>query len=156
MTMIDGLRSMKAADIDGVKAIIDSTELFPSAMLDDMTAGYLAGEESQERWWVVGEREISSIVYCSPERMTQGAWNLLLLAVRADRQGQGIGRAAVGAAEVALTRAGARLLLVETSGLPEFERTRRFYRLCGYEQEARIRDYYRAGEDKIVFRKALT
>ena len=42
-----------------------------------------------------------------------------------------------------------------TSGLPSFERTRGFYRLCGYDEEARIRDFYQAGEDKIVFRKAL-
>ena len=45
--------------------------------------------------------------------------------------------------------------LVETSGLPEFERARAFYRKCGYEEEARIREFYNAGEDKIVFRKAL-
>ena len=47
------------------------------------------------------------------------------------------------------------MLLVETSGGDEFERTRRFYRTIGYEEEARIRDYYDAGDDKIVFRKAL-
>ena len=147
---------MRAADLDGVKAVIDSTGVFPSAMLDDMVVGYLAGKESLERWWVGGKNEISSVVCCSPERMTQGAWNMLLLAVRADRHGRGIGRAAVITAETLLTRAGARLLLVETSGLPEFERTRRVYRRCEYEQEARIRDYYQEGEDKIAFRKVLT
>ncbi len=50
---------------------------------------------------------------------------------------------------------GARVLLVETSGLPLFERTRAFYCKCGYEEEARIRDFYKAGDDKIVYRKAL-
>ena len=48
-----------------------------------------------------------------------------------------------------------RLLLVETSGLESFDLTRRFYRKNGYDEEARIRDFYRAGEDKIIFRKAL-
>lgn len=42
-----------------------------------------------------------------------------------------------------------------TSGLASFERTRAFYRKCGYDEEARIRDFYRAGDDKIVYRKAL-
>jgi hypothetical protein len=40
--------------------------------------------------------------------------------------------------------------------LPTFERTRAFYAKNGYDQEARIRDFYKSGEDKIVFRKALT
>jgi ribosomal protein S18 acetylase RimI-like enzyme len=52
-------------------------------------------------------------------------------------------------------RCGGRVLLVETSGTPDFERTRAFYRKCGYEEEARIRDFYQAGADKIVYRKAL-
>jgi ribosomal protein S18 acetylase RimI-like enzyme len=51
---------------------------------------------------------------------------------------------------------GARMLLVETSGLDGFARTRAFYRRLGYGEEARIRDFYRAGEDKIVFRKVIT
>ena len=57
--------------------------------------------------------------------------------------------------EKTLTEKGERLLLVETSGLPNFEMTRKFYRKQGYEEEAKIRDYYKAGDDKIIFRKAL-
>lgn len=48
-----------------------------------------------------------------------------------------------------------RVLLVETSALPEFDRTRAFYTQCGYTEEARIRDFYQAGEDKVVFWKKL-
>ena len=50
---------------------------------------------------------------------------------------------------------GERLLLVETSGLASFERSRQFYRQCGFKEEARIREFYQASEDKIVFRKLL-
>jgi hypothetical protein len=39
--------------------------------------------------------------------------------------------------------------------LPHFERTRQFYRTLGYDVEATIREFYNAGEDKVVFRKAL-
>jgi hypothetical protein len=49
---------------------------------------------------------------------------------------------------------GGRLLPVETSALPRYDRTRAFCAWCGHE-EARIRDYLAAGDDLVVFRKAL-
>ena len=66
-----------------------------------------------------------------------------------------MGAALLAHVEAQLSAAGERILLVETSGLPEFARTRRFYAKLGYQEEARIREFYQAGEDKIVFRKAL-
>lgn len=54
-----------------------------------------------------------------------------------------------------LTAQGARMLLVETSGLTSFKQTRTLYTKCGYEEEARIRDFYVAGDDKVVFCKVL-
>jgi ribosomal protein S18 acetylase RimI-like enzyme len=57
--------------------------------------------------------------------------------------------------EQMLAKRGERVLLVETSGLEAFEYVRAFYRNNGYEEEARIREFYKAGDDKIIFRKAL-
>ena len=95
------------------------------------------------------------VAYCTPERMTNGTWNLLLIAIHPNYQGQGRGSALLRYVEQTLTGQGERVLLVETSGLPSFERTRAFYRKCGYDEEARIRDFYDVGNDKIVYRKLL-
>ena len=57
--------------------------------------------------------------------------------------------------EQTLAARGERVLLVETSSLPGFAAARAFYTKLGYDQEARIREFYQAGEDKIVFRKQL-
>jgi ribosomal protein S18 acetylase RimI-like enzyme len=46
-------------------------------------------------------------------------------------------------------------LIVDTSSLPEFESTRNFYRKNGYTEEARIREFWKAGDDKIIYRKSL-
>ena len=97
-----------------------------------------------------------AVAYCAPERMTDGTWNLYLIAVHPDHQGQGRGAQLIGYVEQALAARGERILLVETSGLPSFARTRAFYGKCGYDEEARIRDFYSAGQDKVIFRKALT
>jgi ribosomal protein S18 acetylase RimI-like enzyme len=87
--------------------------------------------------------------------MTEGTWNVLLMAVCPTVQGEGYGGLLLRSIEAELRSRNARVALVETSGLDTFARTRKFYRECGYEEEARIRDFYAAGEDKIVFRKAL-
>ena len=57
--------------------------------------------------------------------------------------------------EGALAARGERVLLVETSGRPEFARTRAFCRAHGCVEAARIREFYAPGEDKVVFWKVL-
>ncbi len=86
---------------------------------------------------------------------TDGVWNLYLLAVDPARQGGGRGAALVRYVEEAVTAESARILLIETSGLDRFERTRTFYRTCAYEEEARVRDYYGPGDDKVIFWKSM-
>ena len=87
--------------------------------------------------------------------MTDGTWNLYLLAVHPDYQGRGRGSALVRQVEQDLRRVGARVLLIETSGVPGFAVQRAFYAGLGYHEEARIREFYAAGDDKIVYWKLL-
>lgn len=87
--------------------------------------------------------------------MTDGTYNLYLIAVHKDFQGKGIGSEMMNYIENLLKSRSVRVLLVETSGLPEFERTRKFYDKCSYNKEAVIRDFYSEGEDKVVFWKKL-
>ena len=118
----------------------------------------LAGSRFGRRstiWLTNADGEACLVGYSARERMTDGTWNILLMAVCPTVQGRGHGGLLLRTIETELRRRDARVVLVETSGLDAFARTRSFYRECGYEQEARIREFYAAGEDKIVFRKAL-
>jgi ribosomal protein S18 acetylase RimI-like enzyme len=111
--------------------------------------------ETQDIWLTDYDNEPVGMAYIAPERMTEGTWNLYLIAVHPDRQKQGRGKALLGYVEQMLMERGERILLVETAGTDDFEYVREFYRQNGYEEEARIREFYAAGIDKIVFRKAL-
>lgn len=150
------IRSVTRDDLPALKAVIDAVELFPSDLLDDMVAPYFSGNGSDDVWLTIDDNEPVAVAYYAPERMTEGTWNLYLIAVHPDHQGRGHGAALIHHIEQTLAGRGERVLLVETSGLPGFERTRAFYRKCGYDEEARIREFYQAGEDKVIFRKALT
>lgn len=150
------IRPVAAGDIPALIVVIDSTGLFPGEMLPDMVKPFLDDPATPDEWFAVTlADEPVAVAYIVPERLTLGTYNLLLIAVDASRQGTGIGEKLLTSIESHLAGRDGRLLLVETSGLPDYARTRNFYLKNGYEQEARIREFYAPGEDKIVFRKEL-
>jgi GNAT superfamily N-acetyltransferase len=152
------IRPTTPDDTIALIAIADAIGFQPNEIeeLSEMLADYFGGDSDSERFWLTDDDNgLVGVAYCEPERMTNRTWNLQLIAIRPDRQGQGRGATLLRYVEQTLTARGGRMLLVETSGLPEFERTRAFYAKCGYEEEARIRDFYAVGDDKVVFRKVL-
>ena len=46
-------------------------------------------------------------------------------------------------------------MIADTSGADEFAQTREFYRKNDYSEEARIRDFWAEGDDKVIFWKSL-
>eukprot|EP00752_Nemacystus_decipiens_P005520 g4993.t1 len=152
------VRPVQKQDLPALKSIIDEADLFPSDMLDGMTDGYF--KNNAEEVWLACPRgdggAPAGLLYAKPEQMTEGTWNALLLAVHPDHRRSGIGRELMAHLEGMLRAQGHRLLLVETSGNEEYAGTRAFYERVGYEEEGRIRDFYQAGEDKVIYRKQLT
>ncbi len=150
------IRSMTRRDLGPLKEVIGTTGLFDPELLADMTAGYFEDPSTGALWLT---REVDgvpvAIAYCAHEPLTEGTYNLYLIAVHQTHQSKGIGAELVSHIESLLRLMGKRILIVETSGLPEFERTRRFYDHCQYERMAVIRDFYKDGDDKVIFWKKL-
>ncbi len=150
------IRKVVKADVNALKAVIDSSELFPSELLDDMMIDYFQNEQSSDIWLTVEDEGIPvAVAYCASERMTEGTYNLYLIAIHQSQQGKGIGAHIVDYLENVLLMNGQRVLIIETSGLPEFEASRKFYEKLGYTKEAVIRDFYEEGDDKVVYWKKL-
>ncbi|QBF31847.1 GNAT family N-acetyltransferase [Thalassococcus sp. S3] len=150
------IRQTKSEDLPALKLVLDGTQLFPSEMLPDMIHGFLSDKDSKDIW-LTCEKDGTPIgfTYTVPEQLTVGTWNMLSIAVLPSEQGSGVGGEIVKALEDQLRQLGHRILIVDTSGTDDFALTREFYRKNGYQQEACIRDFWDAGDDKIVFRKAL-
>ncbi len=140
-----------------LKQIIDSTGLFPSEYLDSMMSDFFTNTETVDNWYsgILNEVPVA-IVYFAPERLTEGTFNLYLIAVHKDFQGKGLGSSLLNFIESKLREDGNRILIVETSGLSEFDITRKFYEKCEYHKEAVIRDFYKEGDDKVVFWKKIS
>ena len=151
------IRTIAPSDTDGVIDLAEKLGIFDADGLDhikETLANYYSGN-SKDLWYVADDNGLEGVLYCVPEPMTSGTWNVLMLLVNPDHQGQGYGRALMNYIEQTLVERGERLLIVETSSLDDFESARGFYSKCGYHEEARIRDFYAEGDDKIVFSKAL-
>ena len=150
------IRRTKSNDIASLMLVLHQTQLFPKEMLPDMIGSSLDGQSDTDIW-LTCEQNGTAVGFCYavPEKLAEGTWNMLALAVLPSLQGQGVGRALVQELESILRKAGHRVLIADTSGDKAFDGTRAFYSRICYAEEARIRDFWASGNDKVVFWKAL-
>ncbi len=99
--------------------------------------------------------QVIGFAYYAPAAMADRTWYLYWIAVSKQTQARGVGSYLLRHAEEDIKKAGGRVLFIETSSLPSYELTRRFYVKHNYEQAAVLRDYYADGDDMVVFRKRL-
>ena len=86
---------------------------------------------------------------------TDQTFDLYWIAVHPTAQRTGAGGTLMTEVEQRLQQRRARLLVVDTSSRDDYAPTRRFYQKRGYEQAARLRDFYGRGDDRIVLTKQL-
>lgn len=154
--MNEKIRAVTQSDTDGLKYVIDSSELFPSEYLDEMISDYFNNSDSEDIWFTYIDNETpTAIGYCAPEKLTEGTYNLLAIGVLKESQGKGIAGEMMKHIEFLLKQKGGRILIVETSSDHAQIAARNFYKKIGYTQEAVIRDFWKDEEDKIVFWKKL-
>lgn len=150
------IKPTERSDIADLQDVLKGTALFPSDMLPDLVAGFLSGHGSDEIWLTCQiDGTAVGFCYAAPEELTEGTWNMRAIAVLPVLQGTGCGAAIVATLEAGLRERGQRILIADTSGTDAFSQTRAFYRKTGYTEEARIRDFWGKGDDKVVFWKSL-
>ena len=90
-----------------------------------------------------------------PTPLTEGTYDLYWICTDRNRRERGVGRALFGAVEAAVRSRHGRMIVIETSTGDSYFPAVRFYERLGCTQAARIKDYYRAGEDLLVYVKYL-
>jgi ribosomal protein S18 acetylase RimI-like enzyme len=100
-------------------------------------------------------RVIGAVAY-GQTPMTVGTYDLYWIACDPALQRRGVGAALLRAVEEDLGRRRARLVRVETSGTEAYQATRAFYQRFGYREAARLPDFYKPGDDLVVFTRRFT
>jgi ribosomal protein S18 acetylase RimI-like enzyme len=152
------------SDRDGaqIHAISANTSVFSKEeveTVDELWDEYQAqGPERSGYYWLVDKEENDRILGYAcygPRALTDRTYDLYWIAVSSDAHRGGIGRRLLAASEEAIRNLGGRLLVLETSGKPTYEPTRKFYLATGYTLEATLKDFYSDGDDLVVFTKRL-
>ena len=94
--------------------------------------------------------------HCTGKRyLTEGVFDLYWIVVDNKQHGKGVGKELLKHAEQFVKDNQGYLILAETSSREEYDSTRKFYVKNNYEVIAKIKDFYKVGEDLIIFGKYL-
>lgn len=151
---------MMECDRQAVLDVIHSTGIFTAeeeSIAIELIDTYLSRSDQPEDYEVdVVENSagtVAGFVCYGATPLTEGAMDMYWLAVHADNQKQGLGKALLNWLEKTAAERKTRLLLIETSSSAPYAATRRFYEHMGYVETARVRDFYRPGDDRIIYCK---
>ncbi len=148
-------------DSPQIHAINTSTDIFSeeeTETVDEMLEeAFRDGFEKSGYQFIVykeGDRVMGYACF-GPHSLADQVYDLYWIAVDPKARGGGIGKKLLAGAEDQMRILGTRLIIVETSGLPEYESTRAFYRATHYNEEAVIKDFYKDGDDLYIYTKHL-
>ncbi len=139
----------KPEDRQGILAVTAKIDIFTDEEKDTVGELWDDGEYN----FLVARHEGRVVGFtCYEERaLTEGTYDLYWIAVDPSARRLGVGKALMRATESEVGKRGGRLLVVETSGLDSYASTRTFYESIGYEKEAVIRDFYKVGDDLVMY-----
>lgn len=152
------IRPATPEDAHAIARVVVDAGMFSdeeSAFVPDLVDSSSSTQDARHGLVVLDEAGVLGVAYWRPVEMADGVVDLAMIGVHPAAQGRGLGRTLMRHAEAQARGAGQRLVLVQTSGSDRYAGTRRFYAALGYDEEARVRDYWTAGDDMVLFRLAL-
>lgn len=153
------IRRMEARDKDAVLGLVRATGFFTPAEVDvaeELVDIFLGKPDQKDYDVVVVEGDggaPAGYMTWGPTPLAEGAYDLYWMAVAPSEQGRGRGKELVRWLEGEAARRRGRVIIIETSSQPKYHGTRQFYIDLGYKEVARIPDFYRAGDDRVIYAK---
>jgi ribosomal protein S18 acetylase RimI-like enzyme len=155
-------RKMTSKDRPAIYEILQQTDMFTMPEINvamELIDIYLFNKEQKDYIIYVAtnnHEEIAGYVCYGPTPATEGTFDVYWIAVAANLQNKGIGRKLLHFAEEEITKQSGNLIVIETSSQPKYLPTQQFYLKNKYVLEARIKDFYRIGDDRMIFVKRFS
>src|SRR4030065_2483117 len=155
------IRPLVEKDRVGLLSVLIKTRSFTSAEIDvameliDLVLKDPIQNDYQIYCMVDDQDQAIGYICYGPTPMTQGTFDLYWIAVDPDFQKQGVGSNLLDFLRKGVNKLKGRMILADTSSIPQYERTKKFYLKNGFQEVARIPDYYHPGNDRMTFCKKL-
>jgi len=155
------VRPMAPSDKPAVMDLIKATDMFTSAEIEvaeELIDVFLLRPDQKDYQVVVVETPdggVGGYMTWGPTPLAEGAYDLYWMAVSPKEQGRGLGKELVLWLERTVADLDGRLIIIETAGQPKYHPTRQFYLGLGYKEVARVPDFYKPGDDRIIYTKHI-
>ncbi len=144
-------------DAAAVRGLVQATGFFSPEeedVAEELVQERLEQGEASGYLFLMAEAAGELVGYAcyGPTPAAEGTYDLYWIAVDPARHNKGLGRLLISATAQRVREAGGRLLFAETSGTATYTPTRAFYERTGFTAEAVLKDFYRPGDDKVIYR----
>ncbi|NTV45240.1 MAG: GNAT family N-acetyltransferase [Chlorobiales bacterium] len=142
-----------------IRKLLCDTNAFRSDEIDvaiELIDAYLNKTDDYQLYTAIDDQgTVLGYVCFGKTPVTLTTFDLYWIATAIEAQGKGVGQALFDFTCNAITKQGGKLVVIETSSQPKYEKTWRFYEKIGCTVEARIKDFYAPGDDKLIYTKHL-
>lgn len=155
------IRFMKIDDKQKVMDIIWRTDMFTEAEIvvaEELIDRYLNVPEQKDYQVVVikdDHHQVVGYLCYGPTYLTEGVFDIYWTTVAPEHQGRGYGKAMFKWLEKKIEAEQGRMIIIETSSQPKYQPTRQFYLRSYCQEVARIPDFYKPGDDRVIYVKRL-
>lgn len=155
------VRKTERQDFETIRSIVIATEVFNKEEIDiaiELLEIFLNDPNQQDYEiysYIDSEEKVCGYICIGPTPATTATYDLYWIAVDPATQSKGVGTVLLNFTEDALRQRGGRLLIAETSSTAKYDKTREFYERKKFQKLAHIKEYYKPGDDLIIYGKYL-
>jgi ribosomal protein S18 acetylase RimI-like enzyme len=152
--------AVNQGDLERVREIVTSTKFFHDHEIDvavELVQENLAKGNESGYHFLFAELDEKTVAYSCFGLIpcTESSFDLYWIVVHNDYRGLGIGKKLLVLTEQTITEMGGSAVYAETSSQKKYTPTRKFYLGNNYREEARLKDFYMPGDDKLIYVKRL-
>lgn len=153
------IRKLIKEDRNLLKQVLIDTQHFNAEEIQvalELIDTYLKDEEGDYIIYIYADDitdRVEGYICYGKRPLTEGTYDLYWIAVDPNVHGKGIGSKLVAFMEEDLKERGGTLVLIETSGKAAYENERKFYEKNHYKLQTVIKNFYRAGDDLVIYHK---
>jgi ribosomal protein S18 acetylase RimI-like enzyme len=155
------IRKLKYEDRNRIEKILTDTNNFNSDEINtamELIDIYLNVRDQKDYEIFVDEGEngiINGYICIGQRPLTKSTYDLYWIAVNPSVQSKGIGSGLIKYIEEYIENKNGKLILLETSGKPSYEKERKFYEKNSYNKITEIKDFYDEGDSLVIYGKYI-